>query len=112
MFLIKMLHFTNGTGKLFRPSNGTTGEIFMDAFCHKCAKHEDGCDILLATLFYGTDDACYPKEWHYNKEGYPICEAFVSKMAQRDLESEWQHAADGADVGVSYVSWLEGKVKP
>lgn len=84
--LVQTLKFSSCAGKLFRPSNGTTGKIFMDSFCHKCSKHEGGCDILLATLGYGTDDPCYPTEWHYSVEGYPICDEFVSKMEQEGGE--------------------------
>ena len=54
----------------YRPSNGTEGCIFMEAFCHRCKRdkewreHElNPCEILSASLCFDIGDVGYPKEW-------------------------------------------------
>lgn len=72
-------------GKPFRPSNGTEGMIFMDAFCMRCIHekfshtldHADKkCDILSKSMLHELGDVEYPKEWIYNEEGWPVCTAW------------------------------------
>lgn len=69
--------------KLYRPSNGTEGEIFMDAWCGKCAKFERcpevggrHCDIQMRSFIHGIDEPEYPGEWRHDKDGEPYCTAF------------------------------------
>ncbi len=69
--------------ELYRPSNGTEGEYFMEAFCAKCVKFEPcpgvggrHCDIQMRSIVHGIDDAEYPGEWRYDKSGDPTCTAF------------------------------------
>jgi len=55
----------------YRPSNGTEGMDFIDAFCGQCI-HDDpendvDCDILLKTLVFSINDPEYPEEWQYNE---------------------------------------------
>ncbi len=65
-------------GKPYRPSNGTEGMMFMEAFCERCTKDrfdetgkpEDGCDILMRTLCHEIKDAEYPPEWTHTAEFY------------------------------------------
>ena len=73
-------------GKPYQPSNGTVeGDDFYCAYCEKCerdAQYSDdfselGCQILAATYAYKVDDPNYPKEWVYDKDGYPICTAYT-----------------------------------
>lgn len=70
----------------YRPSNGTEGEIFMEQFCHRCAKYPDDpndpnqCDILARSFFHQVGEPEYPKEWieDGNLEN-PRCTAFEPK---------------------------------
>jgi len=65
-------------GQKWRPSNGTEGEMFMEAFCYKCLNDDiaKDCDILLNSMLYDTDDDRYPKEMQIDKDGQPTCIAF------------------------------------
>lgn len=77
--------------KLYRPSNGTEGEIFMDNWCRHCARdtamtegmamHEcddnQVCQIIGNTMAFNIDHAEYPKEWNYDSNGQPQCTAFI-----------------------------------
>ena len=53
---------TDRAWETYRPSNGQEGDIFMDAFCHRCTKESD-CVILTRTFWLPIDDPDYPKEW-------------------------------------------------
>lgn len=78
-------------GKKYRPSNGTEGEIFMAGWCGKCQRDKsmregcdidecddnERCDIIANTMAYDIEDAEYPVEWQYGKDGQPCCTAFV-----------------------------------
>lgn len=78
-------------GEKYRPSNGTEGDCFFAAWCCKCARDKamregcdvdecddnERCDILTATMCFNIEDAEYPKEWQYGRDGQPICTAFV-----------------------------------
>lgn len=84
------LHMKNA-GKKYRPSNGTEGEIFFDAWCRQCQRDKsmregvdidecddtERCDIIANTFAYDVEDAEYPVEWQYGKDGQPCCTAFV-----------------------------------
>lgn len=62
----------------YRPSNGTEGSCFHEAFCFKCErdKNED-CDILARTFAFSIKDKEYPVEWVTDRDG-PRCTAFIS----------------------------------
>jgi hypothetical protein len=69
----------------YRPSNGTEGECFMEAFCFRCARDAkfqesqdgaDGCPIVAAALMYDIGDPQYPPEWIYDEQG-SRCTAFT-----------------------------------
>lgn len=64
--------------KPYRPSNGTEGEIFMGAYCEKCAKQSEDnpCPIAGAAFFNDIDADDYPEEWTHDAEGWPTCTAF------------------------------------
>lgn len=78
-------------GQKYRPSNGTEGGIFITSWCCKCqrdkamreGKDTDECDdselcyIIDKTFAYDVEDHEYPVEWQYDKDGQPICTAFV-----------------------------------
>ena len=70
--------------ELFRPSNGTMGEIFIDGICSNCAKYRSGedsttqCDILMRTMLFDIDEPEYPNKWRYI-DGEPTCTAFKDR---------------------------------
>ena len=55
--------------KLYLPSNGTEGMIFMAEFCENCYK-EKQCTILTRALICEQ-----PKQWIY-KNNKPVCTSF------------------------------------
>lgn len=70
--------------RLFQPSNGTHGDIFMSEYCYRCVKFphspdaKNQCRIVLDTMAYDIDDPEYPKEWRY-VNGKPTCTAFKDR---------------------------------
>lgn len=71
-------------GKLYSPSNGIEGEMFMEEYCYQCDKDseyqltgESGCEILSRALCFNIKNERYPKEWIYNDNGQPTCTAFI-----------------------------------
>jgi hypothetical protein len=67
--------------RLYRPSSGSEGADFQDAFCDHCARDAAfratnyegdpamGCQILADTFCYNVDDPQYPKEWIVDDSG-------------------------------------------
>ena len=77
--------------KKYRPSNGTEGELFEDAFCSNC-KHNDNCDIVFRTMSFDVDDDEYPNEWIYDKDNKPRCVNYVLfEMSDDDLIAKWNN---------------------
>jgi len=74
------IHMPQCAGKSYRPSNGTEGEIFQERFCYRCIhedlENEDYCEIVSLTMAYYTNHEKYPKEWVFDKDGYPTCTKF------------------------------------
>jgi hypothetical protein len=68
--------------KLFRPSNGTTGDAFHADWCEKCARMEEPCPILGAALFNNIDEPDFPQEWRYNASNEPCCTGFAEDASQ------------------------------
>ena len=63
--------------KLYRPSNGTEGELFMAAFCARCANDKNhDCRILAKSMAFGVSDDDYPPELQYDSDDEPCCTAF------------------------------------
>ena len=67
--------------RIYRPSNGTECDSFMDRFCFQCAKanfdeesDRQPCQIVGRVLggIAGDD----PDEWRYLQDGSPTCTAF------------------------------------
>lgn len=74
--------------KLYKPSNSTEGEWFMDKFCYHCVHEEYSrtgneddkmCSILTYTMLFEIDSPTYPKEWIYDKNNNPICTKFKKR---------------------------------
>lgn len=73
------VHYPQCAGQPYRPSNGTEGEIFQEQHCYRCRREQEEnnpCDILTRSLIFSVDDADYPVEWVYDREGRPTCMAF------------------------------------
>ena len=76
-------------GEKYRPSNGTEGQLFLDAFCRRCQRDaamrtgvgspsdEQRCEIIGLTMIHDTDEPEYPTAWQYGKDGQPCCTQFV-----------------------------------
>lgn len=63
--------------ELYRPSNGTEGEIFISDWCANCEQDkEHNCSILGKTMQYNIDDTEYPREWVKTQNG-PKCTVFI-----------------------------------
>lgn len=95
-----LYQFPQCAGKTFMPSNGTEGMIFTTAFCENCIHEkfihtaQDGdkqCDIFSRSIlhWYEPEHPDYPKEWIYDKEGWPICTAWKKWDWGRDDEGGW-----------------------
>ena len=93
-----LYQFKDQAGASFRPSNGTEGMTFDDAFCNRCehdrawrerANLEDnprGCQILSDAMLYDQDDNLFPKEWQYDEDGWPTCTEFeVKRLPGQEL---------------------------
>jgi len=67
--------------KLYRPSNGTEGEMFQEKNCLKCVYWGIGlgCPIYLQTIMFAVDEDDYPNQWRYDKDDKPICNCFWGK---------------------------------
>ena len=62
--------------RLYRPSNGTEGQIFQEQWCDRCRRGQgDGCRILSDSMAFDTSDKEYPSELRYEND-MPICTAF------------------------------------
>ena len=72
-------------GGLYRPSNGTEGDIFESHFCERCTRDNlepdggGGCELILLAMCFYTDDPNYPQEWTYDDAGKPTCTAFEER---------------------------------
>lgn len=70
--------------KKYRPSNGTEGMWFEDAFCNHCMHQnpdptkEKNCEIAMRAFCFDLKDEQYPIEWQYDPLGHPTCTAFVN----------------------------------
>ena len=76
-------------GKPYRPSTGTEGAAFDEAWCANCERdkaYRDGgpdadpaiaCRIIADTFVYAVSDPRYPKEWVYDRDGCPSCTAYT-----------------------------------
>lgn len=56
----------------YRPSNGTEGDLFQEAWCVKCKRdqayqdsggNEPGCPLIARSMAFDIGDPQYPKEW-------------------------------------------------
>lgn len=61
--------------KLYRPSNGSEGMDFEEAYCLKC-DYGQNCPIHDLTMIFNEDEDDYPNQWRY-VDKRPTCIAFV-----------------------------------
>lgn len=71
----------------YRPSNGTEGEFFQEAWCYRCARDTEArpCSILTRTMAFNIEENGYPKEWIRDVgpwPGNPRCTAFREPRAR------------------------------
>lgn len=70
--------------ELYRPSNGTEGDIFVNEWCAFCAHNptnneaENQCETLFKSFVYGIEEEEYPNEWRYI-DGRPGCTRFQQR---------------------------------
>lgn len=91
-------------GKKFRPSNGTEGMIFTDAFCEHCIHEkfmhtgelgDKQCDIFNRSFLHDLDDPEYPDEFIFNAEGWPVCTNWVKWDWNKDDDNDqWNDPPD------------------
>jgi len=67
----------------YRPSNGSEGDWFMEAWCSRCTKDMMECAIIGLSMMVGTEDPEYPKELTYDEKGKPCCTAFKDQEEAR-----------------------------
>lgn len=63
-------------GSLYRPANGTEGDMFFGGECKGCVYQSDYEGICLTELLcfcLSEDDPGYPIELQYGKDGQPCC---------------------------------------
>lgn len=65
-------------GKLYTPSNGSEGDVFMARWCERCAKDgfteehpENGCKIIVESMC-----GMEPPQWVIDAKGWPMCAEF------------------------------------
>jgi len=105
-------------GQKYRPSNGTEGAIFMEAWCADCQRDKsmregapledcddnERCEIIADTFAYEVDDPRYPAAWVHGKDGQPLCTAFVAaglpippERDTRTIDMFSSHKGGGSD---------------
>ncbi|MEN6401130.1 MAG: hypothetical protein ABFD94_04240 [Armatimonadia bacterium] len=110
--------------KLYRPANGTEGDIFASQFCDRCEherewRHDDvsPCEIRNRTFMHGTNHPDYPQEWRLDAEGYPTCTAFVPEgeavpqpRCAHTVDMFEQKAAEAEQLAASRTTDLPPKI--
>lgn len=73
--------------KPYRPSNGSEGEGFMEAFCFRCARdgEDSPCFILGRALGHNIGDPDYPPEWVQDEQG-SRCTAFTLEASPDEVD--------------------------
>lgn len=87
--------YVKHAGEKWRPSNGTEGECFFAAWCCQCQRDkamregadfdecdDEQCNLIARSFAHDVDDAEYPTEWQYGKDGQPCCTAFIPAGAE------------------------------
>ncbi len=70
--------YVRHAGDKYRPSNGTEGQMFLDAFCRRCQRDDaERCEILNLTMIHSIDDPEFPNAWQYGRDGQPCCTQFA-----------------------------------
>jgi hypothetical protein len=91
--------------ELYRPSSGTEGIDFQEAWCSKCKRDAlwngtaadpdrvsdaDLCQIIARSMACRIDEPGYPQEWIRDQNGTPRCLAFEPI----DKPERCQHTVD------------------
>jgi len=69
--------------KLYRPANGTEGDLFMEHFCYRCVYEDEnnGCPIRMLTFITEKEEENYPNQWRYDENDKPRCIAFTQRLS-------------------------------
>ncbi len=87
--------------RLYRPSSGSEGEDFFCRFCYRCERdraYQEGepgaepCDILSRALAFVAASPDYPRDWHYDEAGEPVCSAFLPTGSQCPTDAQLEAA--------------------
>lgn len=65
------------TGKPYRPSNGSEGDMFRDQWCERCSKAQR-CRRMMRSMAYEVSDPKYPSELVV-VEGKGVCTSFKER---------------------------------
>lgn len=85
--------------KLYRPANGTEGEIFQAEWCSRCrldTKRKE-CAILTAALAFEVHEKGYPRAWRYVGDR-PVCDAFEEKKTRAKVVRSHKPGKDQQDL--------------
>ena len=84
----------DSVGEIWRPSNGTEGDIFMSTVCRDCTIGCTNCLIIDASMMYQVDEPHYPKQLHIGDCGYPQrSDRNVEPPTKADLAyTKWQES--------------------
>lgn len=81
-------------GQKYRPSNGTEGDFFMNAWCKDCTKRGNGdtgndCNIIILSFAFNLEDKEYPKEIQIAEDGHPCCTAFSDQAPMTEADKKY-----------------------
>lgn len=92
-------------GELYRPSNGTEGDYFIERYCVRCYWYDDEsrCPIYEGTQDVDLTDPAYPSQWRVGENGWGICSSFlpddgrIARVEKQDRERAAYEAAMRAE---------------
>ncbi|WP_299378473.1 hypothetical protein [uncultured Kiloniella sp.] len=87
--------FEESAGKPYRPSNGTEGDFFIDAWCVNCYRfdEEDGpfnCPIYERMMCHQIGEEGYPQELVWGETGQPLCQAFIHHLEVPEIVESYR----------------------
>lgn len=85
-------------GEKYRPSNGTEGDLFFSAYCHRCMARAL-CPLPALTMAFSPEEDEYPEEWQYGTDGQPTCTAFENKDEEEVTVERCRHTSDMFEQG-------------
>lgn len=82
-------------GKPYRPSNGTEGDLFVNAWCTDCYRFdaEDGpldCPVFEGMFCHEIGEEGYPEELVWADNGQPLCKAFIHHLDAEEKQETYR----------------------